>query len=286
MIRQLTPSVRRWITIGLTLAVAVLTGHLMQSSRSETVKLQPTATPDDFPKPPAVASALVAPPRQIDRIVETRVERKGSCQPNLALEETPAGFLSLVLDAPCHANTALTLQINELTATEKTDARGTWEARLPALAQVSMVKLTLSDVELSGRLRHEFATDQQHIILGWTGEQTFHIRVDAVNSLPWPSQENGVAGTFTRVGDGTGAAFEVFTFPSETAGTRGVLRISVDAVVSGENCGKTARTQAYQTGFLGTLRPTEIAYTMPECSRVGEVVRLQNLFRDLRLALR
>ncbi|MEM9425736.1 MAG: hypothetical protein AAGA06_03455 [Pseudomonadota bacterium] len=286
MIRHLTPSARRWITVGLTLAVAFFTGHLMQSPRSETVMLQPTVTPDNFPNPPAVASALNVPPRLNDRIVETRAERKGSCRANLTLEETPAGFLSILLTAPCHADTALTLQINELTATDKTDARGSWEARLPALARVSMVKVSLSDITLSRNLNHEIATNQQHIILGWTGAQTFHIRVDDASNLPRSLADDAVVGTFTRLGDGTGAAFEIFTFPSETAGAKGVLRVSVDAVVTSKNCSKTARTQAYQTGFLGTLRPTEIAYTMPECSRIGEVVRLQNLFRDLRLALR
>lgn len=286
MTKWITPW-RGWATVVLTVAVAFLSGHLMQSDHSETAATQPVITPRDLPKPPVTAGALPIPPSLQDRILETRADRGGTCDVDLALTETPAGLLSVTLNAPCHANSELLLRLNELTANVVTNARGNWGHRLPVLSDVSTVEITLADVTVSGRLRHQSVSGQQHIILAWTGTQTFQIGVD-------PRFGDTVArqvideeiGAFIRVGDGTGAAFEIYTFPAANSRSAGVLRVSVDAEITLENCGKTARTRAYQTGYLGTLRPTEIAYTMPDCDRAGDVVRLQNLFRDLRLAQR
>lgn len=283
MMKSITPARRRWITVLATLAVAFLSGHLMQGNQRENAASVPLEAPADLPKGPVVTASLTPPPDLRDRILQTRAERTGQCDTQLSLSETPAGLLQVSLDAPCHPRTRLTLRFNQLVATDITDARGRWDQTLPALSEEATVSVSLADFTVADRLRHQRAGAQQHVILAWTGEQTFLIRPDtpyvARSSVGEP-----LTGRFTNVGDGTGAAFQVFSLPSDHGGPNAVVRLSVDAEVTGRNCGRIATTLAYQTGYLGQLRPTEIAYTMPDCDRVGEVVRLQNLFRDLRLA--
>lgn len=283
MMKSITPARRRWITVLTTLAVAFLSGHLMQRTEGEsTASVRPDA-PAVFPESPIVPASLASPPGLRDRILETRAERTGQCDPRLSLSETPAGLLQVALDAPCHPRTPLTLRFNHLVATDTTDARGRWDQTLPALSEEASISVSLADVTVAARLRHQRAGAQEHVILAWTGVQTFRIRPDAP-----PGARSSLVeiptGRFTNVGDGNGAAFEIFSLPSDANGSNAVVRLSVDAEVTGGNCGRIATTLAYQTGYLGQLRPTEIAYTMPDCDRVGEFVRLQNLFRDLRLA--
>ena len=133
---------------------------------------------------------------------------------------------------------------------------------------------------------------QQHVILAWHGVHVFKVRAETPqtpSALSYSSAAPQAVApdvSVTHVGDGRGAAFEILTFPPNSAGAAGVVRLSVEARVTASNCERDASTEAYQTGYLGKLRLTEIAYTMPDCDRVGEVVRLQNLFRDMRLAER
>lgn len=287
---SLTLGQRRWITLFITLALAFLSGHLMQSDRAETRVELKSDVAIALPELPVVTANLTSPPGLGDRILATRAERKGGCDPHLELSETPAGLLNISLDAPCYARESFTLEVNALKATDTTDARGRWDLRLPALSEEVEVNVSIAGQTVSDRLLLQHAKGHQHVILAWSGAQTFHIRAEArtgetgrlasgdVSSDPPP------IGAFTAVGNGVGASFEIFTFPLLSPGSGGVVRLSVDARVTQENCGKDVSTLAYQTGYLGTLRPTKIAYTMPACDRLGEVVRLQNLFRDLRLA--
>lgn len=283
MMKSITPARRRWITVLTTLAVAFLSGHLMQRTEGESTAFLRPVAPAAFPESPVVPASLASPPGLRDRILETRAERTGQCDPRLSLSETPAGLLQVSLDAPCHPRTPLTLRFNQLVATDATDARGRWDQTLPALSEEATVSVSLAGVTVAERLRHQRAAAQEHVILAWTGEQTFRIRPDTP-SVARSSVSEPLTGRFTNVGDGSGAAFEVFSLPSDPGVSNAVVRLSVDAEVKGDNCGRIATTLAYQTGYLGQLRPTEIAYTMPDCDRVGDVVRLQNLFRDLTLA--
>ena len=214
MTKRISPTQRRWITVVLTIAVAFLSGHLMQSNRTEDVASRPVPAPVVLPEPPVSVASLGIPPSLATRILETRADRKGSCKASLTLDETATGFLSVVLEAPCHTKTAFALQLNELTASAATDARGRWEQRLPALAEVSTVHIELADLVLFDQLRHEYAASQQHIVLAWSGSQTFRIRVDPWSGTPAASApklltEEGVDGTFTRVGDSMGKACEL-----------------------------------------------------------------------------
>ncbi len=285
MKNYVTPSVRRWVLIFSTFGLAFLSGHLMQSSRGEAPERPLVAKAINVPASPAIAVALSDPPVMRDRILDTRATRKGSCRPDLQLTRTPDAAIHVTLTAPCHASTPISVRVNELAATDATDARGHYDIRLPFIADRVTVSLGFKDHVLTQTISNDDLPEQQHVILAWHGPETFRIRADMVGADDQSANEV-VTGNFVRVGQKGGAAFEIFSLPVDTSFSAGVVRLSVDATVTEANCGAPVSTVAYQSGYLGGLRPTEIAYTMPDCDRVGEVVSLQNLFRDMRLAAR
>ena len=171
--------------------------------------------------------------------------------------------------------------INGFPADVLTSEAGRWQARLPALATEMTVEAILAGHRLVEKVEVASAQDAHHVILTWNGPQTFHIHAEGLEHGKKP-----VFGAQARIGDAGMAAFEVFSNPIKSGQSGGVIRLAVDATLTKENCGRIASVTAYQTSYSGRLQPTEISYTMPDCERIGESLRLQNLFRDMRLAAR
>lgn len=291
MMQFVSPRMRRWCLGVATVAAAVLSGHVVQ--RSKDVPLPAASPPPSISVPslPTDVAALEPPPVLGNRTAETQSVRKDSCDPSLSLNESPAGQLDIVLNAPCHVEKPIKVQVDQLKADATTDHSGSWEARVPALNPRVSVEVFFGDVAVADVFEPENSRPEQHLILAWTGTQVFEIRADVSQTSPGrrsltEDELQGIPFFATRVGDGSGASFEALSFPADRTGAHSVVRLSVDATVTTENCDREVATIAYQTGYLGVLRPTEISYTMPSCDRVGEVVRLQNLFRDMRLAER
>ncbi len=283
MFKLTTLERRRWLTVVVTVGLALLSGHWMQS------RLGSSNTPPDgplsLPNAPTFTAILQPAPRFPERVTETRSPRSAGCAPRMQVHEMPGASLRVTLQAPCHKDEPLRLTFNELTADDVTDANGRWEARLPNLGPLVNVALDFGDYRLSEAVNPAEPLILQHVILSWTGAKTFEIQAEAQTNQTLVGTEMP-DGMLTQVGDGRGAAFEIYSFPAQKDSTVGVIRLSVDALVTEDNCGSTVATTAFQTGFITGLRRTDISYTMPECERVGDVVRLQNLFRDMRLAAR
>ena len=276
-----TLGAKRWATAIATLVLAFLSGHIMQSEieASQFHKQAATIVAPADPKP--VQMGLQAPPLLTSRVLETRAPRSPGCEPHLEMSEMATGMVRVSLVTRCHLKRALTVSINGLKADIVTDASGNWEAVLPALSSRMIAKFQFGETTIEKQLDVSSSESFQHVLLLWNGVQTFRIHVESHGEFDGDFEKNLI-----RIGSGDGAAFEVFSFPSTSGIGNSVLRLAVDATVTKDNCGKRASVTAYQTGFSGRLRPTEISYTMPECARVGDTVRLQNLFRDMRLAAR
>ncbi len=270
---------RRWSLAIPTLALALLSGHWMQSGS----QLIPPATPQTLPDAPVGSAALLPTPSFPDRVVETRSPRTAGCAPKMEVSQRPDATLRVSLNAPCHKDTDLRLTVAGLSADDRTDAAGHWEVRLPLLEPHVTLALEFGDYRLSHSLSPDTPSTFQHVVLTWHGAQVFRINAESHLS---EAMDGKMGGTLTKAGNGSGDVFEIYSFPTGSGTAQGVVRLSVDAEVTAANCGTTVSTTAYQTGFLAGLRKTQISYTMPECERVGDVVRLQNLFRDMRLAAR
>ena len=279
MTKTFSPGVRRSFFVATVVSIALLSGHLVQQSGSDLgTAVQPL--PDvTVPSLPREAGVLQPPPLFPDRTLETRAERLDSCDPELQVSETPSGHIHVALLAPCYASSPIKIQFNDLVADDTTDATGFWEARLPPLGERTHISVNVDRYLLQDTFVLDTLIDQRLVILAWDGSQTFRIKTDV------PVAERSDANALiSRLGDGSGASLEVMSFPKN--GASGTVRLSVEAEVTRANCDRTIKTVAFQTGYLGALRKTDIEYTMPDCDRVGDVVLLQNLFRDMTLARR
>lgn len=304
---------RRWITAGVTLLLAFLSGFLMQhvlidrepvaavgGAPDAARKLRQTEEPKPLPVPPAatLVPILLQPPILPDRVDEARApgDSRG-CEPRLTVEAAPAATLQVHLDAPCHANTRFVLRQRPLSAALSTDGAGRWRARLPAMSSTPVVEVVLGAERLTVGAEVPEAEDYHHAALQWDGPQHLFI-----NAYEFGAEEGtdghvrpgapagpdralkGEGGYLTSLGDGAGPGFAVYSFPLSGVSASGVVRIAVDAEIAEGTCGRNLGALAFQTGPAGRLSSTELALAMPGCERAGHALRLQNLFRDMRLA--
>lgn len=304
---------RRWITAGVTLLLAFLSGFLMQhvlidrepvaavgGAPDAARELRQTEEPKPLPVPPAatLVPILLQPPILPDRVDEARAPRDGqACAPRLTAEAAPAATLRLELVAPCHADARFVLRQGPLSAALSTDSAGRWQGRLPALSPAPTVEVALGDQRLAAGAEVPDAASYHHVALQWDGPQHLfinayefgagegepgHVRPGAPQG---PDRAlTGEGGYLASLGDGEGPGFAIYSFPLDLMSASGVIRIAVDAEIVEDTCGRTLAARALQTSPAGRLSPTEVALAMPGCERAGEALRLQNLFRDMRLA--
>ncbi len=304
---------RRAVTIGVTLFLALMSGHLMQSVLTDRVPVVVVDTgPKDTVQSPSVAApdllpvlpvsldvpALPKPPVMPSRVDEASLDRTVGCDPTLQVTPAPAATLRIDLLAPCAPNQQFILRHGPLTADVVTDAQGQFQARIPALEEQAQVLLEFPEIALSADATISDQSDFHHVILQWHGAQTLKLNAyefgasDGESGHVWPgspkSPERALDGRgfLTSLGRQGGDAFQIYSVPVRELPDTGVIRLVVDAEIMPNTCGRDLRAVAFQTGPLGRLSRSDIRVTLPDCDRVGDVLRLQNLFSDMRLALR
>lgn len=306
---------RRVITIAGVLLVAFLSGHVMQ-----TVLVEPTpvasvtpapdtaliqAVPDDpnqFPTPPAVtlSPALAHPAIMPERVQEAAVDGDAAgCVPKLFATKAPAAMITLALRAPCHPDRLVDIAQGPITASSVTDANGRMTLKLPALTEDVDIKVAFDDVVLNMALNVPDAANFQHVSLMWTGPQVLqlnafefgaarndigHVWSGAPKSPTRASRGSG--GFMTRLVTKDGPSAEIYSLPAGQSPLRGVVRLVVEAQVTAQSCGRVIKATALQPTAFRRLSETDVEVALPDCDRQGDVVLLQNLLRDVKLAAR
>ena len=291
---------RVFMTIGV-VCVAFLAGHATQSFYSNPLTSTDNSGVRPLPDDPD-ASGLLRPPVMEGRTNVPKVSRikavskpDDACIPQLKLKRVPGAMIDLTFNG-CEAGKVVLLHgLVEVTTT--TDASGQMSQRIPAFEPDARVAVIFKGETLAATLEVPEADDFQHVAIVWNGAQTLrmhafefgakrnqfgHVWAGAPKSPKRAMRGNG--GFLTRLGDGTGATAEIYSFPAGQSRNKGVVRLIVEADVTPDNCGRQVDALALQTGPLGGISTTEVALKMPQCDVVGRVVRLQNLFQDMRLA--
>jgi hypothetical protein len=220
------------------------------------------------------------------------------CRSDAAVTALPAGMLQIVLNAPCDAAGTVRLRHGPLDIAAVLDASGRAQIELPVLDVNFGVDLDFPD----GSLR-QFATDiasaqdVYRVALAWSDAKVLELHaleygaaygsrghVHAASPRSPDRALRGAGGFLTQVGDGDAGGVAVYTFPRADAPSRGVVRVSIEAEVTRATCGKPVSATAFQSGALGGLEETRISLVMPDCTALGDIVQLKNLFRDLTLA--
>ncbi|MCV6591698.1 MAG: hypothetical protein OIF48_02005 [Silicimonas sp.] len=305
-------TIQRAVTAVAALLIAFFSGFLMQHVLVEeapvsSVGKAPDAAPavktleepKPLPVPPAatLVPILDTPPVLPDRAVPPGDSAARACDPRLFLTPAPAGTISVTFRAPCAPGAQVLLRQGPLEFAQTLDASGRRTLRLPALTQDVVIEARMGDVTLKGDIDLPQALDFQHVALIWEGPQMLGLNAfefgAARNEMGhvWSGApktpvraSRGSGGFLTRFLSDTGPSVEIYTLPAAHSALSGVVRLVVEARVTGDTCGKLARARAIQPTAFRRISETDVEVALPDCDRVGEVVLLQNLLRDMRLA--
>lgn len=307
--------VRRVATVVVVLALAFLSGHLMQTVLRDdkpvaSVPQGPDAAPVlesvEEPKPlPTPPAATLMPILERPPILPTRPQHPlgdetavhRACDPRLFLTPAPAGTFTLAFRAPCDGGARVSIRQGPLKAAQTLDDTGRLSLRMPALSEDVTIDVTLGKTTLSSKLKVPGASDFQHVALIWDGPQMLRLNAyefgAARNEIGhvWsgapktPTRASrGTGGFLTRLADEDGPSVEIYSLPSKRAPLRGVVRLVVEAEVTRDSCGRVVRARAIQPTPFRRVSETDVEVALPDCDRIGETVLLQNLLRDMRLA--
>lgn len=277
-----SPGRRRWLTAIGTFLFALYAGFFMQAVLTRNPLFStPVPTPPVTPvhtetTPPLVnlSPHLKKPASYPDRVVEKRRNPRAGCTPELEAIPAPGASVWLLLDAPCHPNTPFTLHHGPLKPISlRTNMSGSWTQRLPAFVSPSGSQIDFQDHTLSTMAHLPGTNAAQHVVLEWNGPQAFTI-----------SNTGSENTRLTHLTQPDGSGVQILSLPShhETS----VLRITVEATVTEATCAQTQTANAFEFGSDNPVAPTQIAMKFPDCTEIGSVIRLQNLFRDMRVAKR
>lgn len=212
-----------------------------------------------------------------------------------------AAMVSLSLDAPCSPNERLTVHHNGMMFTQTTDAAGSLELTVPALAEQAVFIMAFSDGD--GAVAQTTVTDisqYDRVAIQWRGEAGFELHArefGAEYGQPGHQWSGGAQnrdglvrgenGLVTRLGDSLTAEplmAEVYTFPRGKSARFGNVDISVEAEVTGSNCGREIEAESLEIFGGRQMRTRNLTLSVPDCSAVGSFLVLNNLVSDLKVA--
>lgn len=265
------------------------------------VPVPPSAAPQPemLPDSPVTLAALEDKP--ITDLPNEEPAPSFGCDIAFKAQPTAAAMVKLSLSAPCLANERFTLHHNGMMFAEATDAEGRAEISVPALNTKAIFIATfasgasaVADAEV-GTLEY-----YDRVVVQWSGAEGLqihaleygsqygdegHVWAGAARDLA--SAAKGEGGFITRLGDAAGfnpMMAEIYTFPSGTALKEGMIRISLEAEVTEQNCATDVEAQTLQKSANERMAVKELMLAMPECDAVGDYLVLKNLFDDLNIA--
>ncbi len=224
-----------------------------------------------------------------------------TCGIILTASPAQAAMIDVTLTAPCRGEEPIVIRHGVLTFSAQMDQLGTYAAQIPALLADGAVEVEFPDGETTGTFVEIADFDAvERVLLQSRGEAGLQIHAREFgadygeaghvwNGAPRdPDSAARVSGGFlTVLGDasiGKGHVAEVYTYPTYGAPQDGVVRLSLEAEVTTENCGLKIAGETQQIGDGATAQPVALTLAMPDCDAVGEYLVLKNILRDLKLA--
>lgn len=261
----------------------------------------PTAVePEGLPAKPVVNAALKYDAPIADMPAEESTP-KLTCDYNLTARTEAAAMVHLSLDAPCMVNEKFTLHHNGLMFTQVTDAAGSVEFNVPALAENAVFIVAFANGE--GAVANATVSSLEYYdraVVQWKGNSGMQMHALEYGAgygeggHVWsdtPRAESSAAlgegGFLTQLGveDVDNALLaEVYTFPSGVAKRGGGVEMSVEAEITQANCGRDIEAQSIQKTADGSLKTQDLVLAMPDCTSVGDFLMLKNLLNDLKIA--
>lgn len=205
----------------------------------------------------------------------------------------PSAMVDLRLDAPCWARARATLHHRGMMVSIAMDENGHAQTTVPALNETADFIVAFD--QNHGAMA-EFQVPElrgmKRAVLQWQGDNSFELHAYENGAQfgdvghVWAGAAEPGQGNVVTLGDADGqAAFlaQVYTFPADRN-----TQVSLEALarVTEANCADEVAAQSLQFDADGALSSVDLVMTMPDCGAVDDFLILQNMFGDLKLALK
>lgn len=200
------------------------------------------------------------------------------------------GLLDIRLDAPCRQNESGVLGLAGLEVAYVTSDAGTIQATVPVLQDQTEVTFRFEDGIThfaSAEINHPPVTYAR--ILEWSGPSAIELHsfeqgADIGDTgHVWLGARQGI-GQFSVLGDITSEErrAQIYSMQQE-ADAYGAIRTHIALPVTQDSCGQALDAR------IATVYPgqppdwTDLTLMVPDCTHIGETLRLKALFPDIRL---
>ena len=200
----------------------------------------------------------------------------------LAVMAEPTGnaIVRLSVSAPCRAGGIVRIGHMGLRFDKTIPSTGHLVIDIPAFASEATFDIVLADGDrAAARVEIDDPMPTRRVALQWQGDGDLSLTARSVgNATP----------EVTALGDpeiANGWRVAVLTVPAmPSPETNGVVRVAVQAAVTDATCGQDIAAATVEPDFNGVYRLTPVTLSFPGCDRVGDILVLKNLLRDLRIA--
>ncbi len=219
------------------------------------------------------------------------------CDVTLNATAMPAAMVALDVMAPCRTNAAVQIMHSGLNFEAETDALGLLTMDIPAFETPAFFSVTFEDgVEETVLVGLPDLLEFDRIGLSWEGAMGLelhamefgaefggegHVWHEAPASVD--AAISGEGGFLTQIASG-GTYAEIYTLPRATLREGDSVRLSIDAPITASNCSADVLARTLRTEAAEPVDVTELTFRVPDCDAIGDVLVLQNLLDDLRLA--
>lgn len=224
-----------------------------------------------------------------------------TCKVSLGAETGAAAMVTLTLAAPCAPKTAVTIHHQGMMFTIMTDAEGSAQIDVPALAEVSVFLAAFDNGPgAAATTMVPEVVGYDRAVLQWQGAnglglhalefgaaygEAGHVWAEAARDAA--IVESGTGGYLTRLGDvaaPNALLAEVYTFPSTTAAQDGQVDLTVEIEVTDANCGRDIAAQSIQISPNTLPSALDLTMTLPDCDSVGEFLVLNAMLHNVVVA--
>ena len=243
-----------------------------------------------LPNDPIITADFVAGKRQ-DGLASDQ------CAKEMTLSAEPTAMIGISVTAPCQPNQRVVVQHAGLTVTGKTTGNGSLSMSLPALSTDADVFVRFLDGEdLAGTVTVYDAAGLRRYGVQWLGDDAFQLNafengadygepghvsdVDTQRALAGQPQTGGYLLVLGDDRVDQPMLAEVYTYPTDPD-TK--VRIVVEAAITKKTCDREILGETL-ADFGGKLMITDLTLAMPDCSAVGDIVVLNNIDPEMKVA--
>lgn len=265
---------------------------------SADVRLPAQTQPQTRPQGPAIMPPVILAVGSIEPGTAPDLSALGlPCDVTVSAAAQPAAIAALDIMAPCLPSSEVSIVHSGLRLSARTDAMGLLTLDIPAFETPAYFSVTFADGTEDGVLVTLPDLGQfDRIGLSWQDDMALELHAMEFGASyggdghVWqgaPASADAAitaSGGFLSVIDTGLSHAQIYTLPRAILAENETVRLSIDAPVTAENCARPLAARTLRTEAAGRVDVTDLTFTYPSCDGVGDVLVLQNLLDDLRLA--